>query len=153
VTCDDVRHQLLETEPCDLRIDGSSPLAEHLLGCGDCRRVAQLLLAEQEGLTAAFDRLAPTQIPAPVRRRWLAEPRSRERRTPRLARWLRVAAATAAVILVSVWFGPKGDEPLRLGVTVADRAPIRETTIHRVSGDYAVMQTDNPLITVVWIMP
>jgi len=153
VTCHDVRHQLLETEPSDLRIDGSSPLAEHLRGCDECRRVARLLVAEQERLAAAFDLLAPSQIPVPVRAAWLEQPRSRPRQAPHLVRLLRVAAATAAVIIVSLWFRPKGVERPGPTVTVADRAAIGGTTIHRVSGDYAVMQTDNPLITVVWIMP
>lgn len=169
--CETALERMLEAEPVELRGEGDTELAAHIDRCGRCARAAETILTEldaidsalaeyaegAEGVADAAGAAADTAlaaareqtaavvplrggtvrpgevVPVPSRRSWVHRA------------WIpAVAAAIAAVLLI-----PRDD---RLRVTPP--APAMEPTL-AVSPPpdrgAAIMQTENPNITIVWL--
>ncbi|HYH79138.1 MAG TPA: hypothetical protein VEX86_05055 [Longimicrobium sp.] len=147
--CERARAWMLEADLAELRGGGSSPQAEHLAGCADCRRRAEAILAGMAELDGALASLARTGTDArviPLRRRpspaW------------RAARWaapLAVAATVAAVVLARPP-APAGEPPgvtaERIARVLFPRAPVARAAEGR---SVAVLRTNDPGVTVVWV--
>jgi hypothetical protein len=146
--CERARAWMLEAEPAGLRGEGSSPLADHLAGCGECRRRAEAIVAGLAELDAALAALARPAAPArgiPLRRRpslgW---------RAVRWAAPLAMAAGFAAVVLGRP-LAPVGERP---GVTAERiaRVVFAPAPVARADGrSVAVLKTNDPGVTVVWV--
>ncbi|HUE77804.1 MAG TPA: hypothetical protein VMM83_07680 [Longimicrobiales bacterium] len=136
--CQDALERMLEAEPSALKGDDTADpgLARHLRECARCRAVAEVLVEELDALDAGLDHVARPSRAAPRRR---------------VATWAPLAAAAvlAAVLLLGRDAGRTAipdrgpdvdvDPPARVAVTLpADRGG-------------AVMSTNNPKITVVWL--
>ena len=148
--CERVRELLLEAEPEDLRGDGDGEVARHLQGCPTCARVAAAVLgatrALDEALTAGAARLDPAAIvaralgPAPLA--------ARPRRVRRPGRWAGVAGLAAAAALAAILLTRPPEAPLSPAPRLAQGPPplVEVAT----PTDVAIIQTDNPDITVLW---
>ena len=164
--CSEFRAMILEAEPPELRAEGDGPLAVHLRGCPDCARAAALVLQETAQLeeylgdTPAFDvdailkragfpaGVSETIAPRPAMPREGDPPSFRSFRGQRLWVPLAAAAAIAALLLM------RGSETPRAGVSVAASTTLHAAAplVEPVAGqDAAIMQTDDPDITVVWL--
>ena len=166
--CETALERMLEAGPVELRGEGDTDLAAHIGECGRCARAAETILMELEAIdralaeyaegaegvadAAADAALAASReqaadvvpfrggavrpgevVPVPPRRSWLDRA------------WIpAVAAAIAAVLLIP------GDDSLRVTPTAATAEP---TLAVRPPPDRgaAIMQTENPNITIVWL--
>ena len=155
MTCDEARELLLEAGPDELEGRGGSPLALHLRGCAGCAaaaaRIVQatraldthlLTTADEEAVDAILAGLGHpgSRRTAPVRDR--PDPRWRR------AAWGSLAAAAAAVGLLFVARGsaPVNEAAPRLAASVP-APPLVEASS---AATVAVIETDNPDITVLW---
>jgi len=146
--------------PCDTRIDalraadiaeldGSrrSELERHIASCAGCREAAARILEGNRVLDQALTLTTSPDIDALLARA-STEPVQRDERSPtrRIHRWSVVAAAAA---IGAVMLGRGFDRPLP-----GDSPPIlsdARVAIDVPGGrDVAVLQTDNPDITVLW---
>ena len=149
---------LLEADPDELRGVGESKTAEHVRSCARCAAAAERVLRHNAALDAALAqspdapdvdallRRARLQIDEPMRGpRDTTPDGARARAWRRWRRWAPVAAAAALAALLLI-----GDrEPELIGTPGAPRtavAPLVESPDQNV----AVIQTDNPDITVLW---
>lgn len=163
MTCGEALNRMLEAEPAALRADaGADPvLAEHLRGCGRCRRVAATLVTELEALDAGLEELATA--PGPSRSGSDSPGGSRPRRAAgsgrgvvrRLGTWVPLAAAAvlAAVLLLRPGGDPDPppDGPAGAGAAASVARPGRVAVTLPADRGGAVMSTRNPNITVVWL--
>jgi len=151
--CTEVRELLLEAEPEELRGVGASALAEHLRACRACARIAERILAETRMLDAYLEDAPPPPLPEILRRAGVARasegaPAVPAKRTVR-RRWLWApAAAAAAFAALFVALESRGPVTPSVSTTMpAEPPPVVEPAS---SATVAVMQTDNPDITVLW---
>lgn len=147
MSCREMRDRLLEADRHELEGGGPSPVAEHIRTCAACRATALRILRAEKDLRTAFSRMAP-EPPVRVVRAWTQRPNRR------VNTFVRFAAAAALVVLGGLWLRPGANDrsSTRL-VTVEPSTPLaRGPEVRRASGDYALVQTDNPRITVVWIL-
>ena len=152
--CSEVRELLLEAAPSELRGEGGGVLAEHLLRCEGCRRRAELLLSADETLDAALGAvpapgveailaLAAQPGSAPA---WKTRAGSAVRRAAAARRaWIPLAAAAAVTGLLLISRSPA---PLPLPAAARSEAPPLVETAS--AGGVAIIETDNPNITVLW---
>ena len=155
--CEEFLPLILEGEPHELRGEGDSRLAAHVRTCPRCAHVATQVLGETDRLDAFLVR-EPTraQIDAVLERSgWegapppvgaATPPRSAAGTRRGVRRWTLVAAAAAvgALLLLPVRSVPPGPG---LPAASASRPP----TVEAMSGQrVAVMETENPEITVLW---
>lgn len=164
MNCREVTNALLIADPAELKGIGSTPVAQHVRGCDECRRRAELILAETEVLAAALAMVSQPQtaeplIPAPHARldqHRLDQhvPASVENQPTRMVRipaaaWaaLPLAAALASVLLVrDVQLRPDLQPPDLLSVRHPVSVPVVNAPADR---DLAVIDTGDR-ITVVW---
>ncbi len=156
--CEKMRHLILEGEPHELRGEGGSPLAVHVRMCPRCARAATRVLDETERLDAfltrdptgaqvdaVLERAGRAASPSTARAASDAPPAARPRSPSR--RWAVLAAAAAVgalLLLPGRSLPPPGPELLGPG---ARRLP----TVEAMTGQrVAVVETDNPEITVLW---
>lgn len=155
--CRGFRSQILEGDPHELRGEGDSRLAAHVRECSGCARAAATVLAELERLDAflasdpsdaVVDRVLARAGPTVPGSRGpaLADLHPTGRPRPWPGRWTMVAAAAAVAALLLLPGSP---------VPPAPEAPaggtLRLPTVEAMSGQrVAVLETDNPDITVLW---
>lgn len=161
--CAPFREVMLEADPPELRGEGDGPLARHLRTCPSCARVAALLLEETAHLDAYLTEAPRPDVDALLRRAGFSVgappaptsgPRfaSRMWRFPTRRVWIPVAAA-AALTAILLLRAPEVHTPAASVGSVATSVP-RATppVVEPAAGqDAAIMQTDDPNITVVWL--
>ena len=145
--CAPFRELLLEAEAAELCGKGGSPLARHVRACPSCARAAALVLEETSRLDAFLGEAPPLDVDALLAR--AAAPPLR--RFPGRRIWVPTAAAAALAALL-LWQATEMRTP-----PVSVTAAVERSTpplVEPVPGqDVAVMQTDDPNITVVWLFP
>jgi hypothetical protein len=152
--CENVRRLILEAEPDELRGIGPGAVATHVRGCTSCARLAGRILDE----TAALDEYLAAEADASAVERVLRRagiPIARTAPTPARPRraWVRPSAwvALAAAASVTVLLVARGRIPTPtsrpVALAVAAPPPLVQSSSDRT---VAVMQTDNPDITVLW---
>jgi len=155
--CLDARRALLEAELETLEGGGDGPLALHLRGCPGCASVARAILEGEAALTDALREAAPRldlrkvldlagESEAAVAREGVQELRSWRRPAPGLA-FLPLAAAAAATAFFL------GRPPSLPGPPYAPPASAGGLEVQAPGGGaVAVLQTNNPEITVLWLL-
>lgn len=156
-TCSDIRELLLEASPAELGGEGDGPLAAHLRECALCRRRAARLLEADEALDAALGAPGTLDVEAVLERAarlpsvhlvstWGARAGSAARRALSARRaWVPLAAAAAVAGLLLVARSPA--PPPLPAVAHAEAPPLVEESS---AGGVAIIETDNPDITVLW---
>jgi len=152
MNCSEVRELLLEA---DLDTLEGSPLETHLEGCGECAALLDRLLEGEsllgEELARAATRVAPEIDPAKVRIEAV-----RARRIPWRRAWVPVlaAAAVAGVTFFGPWARPTPRAVMapEWTMSAAEGGSIRPMIESRSHDQMAVLRTNNPDITVVWLM-
>lgn len=145
MTCAQALERIMVAEPAALRGDAGAAAADpeltaHLRGCGRCRAVADVLVAELEMLDDGVEGLAGARPATPV-----------SASHGRLWGPLAAAAALATVLLARS--GGPGPDPAGVPAEVnapAHGEPVVAVTVSPGRGA-AVMGTTNPKITVVWL--
>lgn len=155
--CSSFQEMLLEADPDVLRGEGDSPLAAHVRDCPRCARAATLFLrgADILGETLANNTATPSdEVIDSIIRRARAEsmPTSAVARARTAwflrpsARWVTLAAAASVAALLFVG-GPRRP---RIPVTPTQIAMALPLVDASDESNVAVIQTDNPDITVLW---
>jgi len=153
-SCADVRDLLLEAAPEELRGEGEGPLTVHLRSCAACRRRAELLLRADEALDEALgagpaldvDAILAQAAAAPAEVGWKARAARAARQAAAARRaWIPLAAAAALTGLLLVTRSP-GPPPPPAGAP-AGALPLVESAS---AAGVAILETDNPDITVLW---
>jgi hypothetical protein len=170
--CTPFRELMLEADPGELRGVGNGALARHLRACDSCARVAALLLEETARLDALLDDAPEVDVAGILARAGMSpastapEPRiappsaaavapSAPARVgmlfPRRRIWIPLAAA-AALAAVLLLRSPRLRSP---GASVAAApATAAPPLVEPAAGqDAAILQTDDPEITVIWLFP
>lgn len=156
--CASFRELMLEAEPAELRGEGESPLARHVRNCPACARAAAVLLQETEHVDAFLADAPPLDVDAVLARAGIAPRRAAPgtapgrlgiRRFPTRRVWVPLAAAAALAGLLLL----RGPEPTRVPATdmAAREAPAPPLVEALADQDVAVLPTNDPNITVVWI--
>jgi hypothetical protein len=155
--CLDARRALLEAELETLEGGGNGPLARHLRECTGCSSVARAILEGEAALSDALNEAAPRldlrkvmdlagEAEAAVARKGVQELRSWRRPAPALA-FLPLAAAAAATAFFL------GRPPSLPGPTYSPPASGGGLEVQAPGGGaLAVLQTNNPEITVLWLL-
>lgn len=164
--CASFRDLMLEAEPAELRGEGEGPLARHVRGCATCARTASLLLEETARVDELLSEAPPLDVGAVLARAGVEaraaagraeatrnarpdEARLRILRFPTRRLWvpLAAAAALAGVLLL------RGPGPTRAptGGQAAGEVALPPIVEAAADQDLAVMPTNDPNITVVWI--
>lgn len=153
-TCENVRRLILEAEPDELRGIGSGRVAAHVRDCSSCGHLAARILEETAALDAYLTAEAdPSTVEEVLRRAGIASPhwtgtRSRPRDWwGRRSAWIALAAAASAAALLLARGRVPTTAPVPVALAVAELPPLVQSSSDRT---VAVMQTDNPDITVLW---
>jgi hypothetical protein len=164
--CAEFRAMLLEAEPEELRAEGAGALAVHLRGCPECARLAALVLQETAQLDRYLGHTPGFDVDALLKRAGfpLSAPPLIEKQpagSGKVAagahnlfpgRRLWIPLATAAAVAALLLF--RGPQARRAAPYVASSptgtapAPLVEPVAGQ---DAAIMKTDDPEITVVWL--
>jgi len=159
MTCDEARELLLEAEPGELEGTGGSPLSLHLAACGRCAaaaaRIVQATRALDAHLAAPPDEEAVDAVLAALGR---AGPRPVasvvDLRAPRWRRaaWgsLAMAAAATGLLFVARLPAPINEGANEAAPSVAAAVPPPPLIEASSAATVAVIETDNPDITVLW---
>lgn len=101
--CAEMYEQMLEADLSELRLDGASPLAEHLRDCARCRSIATRLTRDTQLLATVVARRSP-------------------RRTSLARRYAVLAVAASLFVVLARWPDARdvGPVSLRGAVVVAD---------------------------------
>jgi anti-sigma factor RsiW len=143
VTCTEIRDQLLEAAPSELRGEGESAVAQHLRSCPRCRQLAERIVAEERRLQGALVALEPRQPVDDAVRTAVRQARQRRRR-----RWVVASGlAAAAVAVFALWQSGRSALPPAPPPT-AMAQPFVQTSADQ---NVIVYQTANPDIVVVWL--
>ncbi len=143
MTCTEAYEAILEADPGELSGNGDGPLTSHLSGCRRCQQLARAVLDEE----ADLGRTLVETVPSPNLDEILE---GRMHRSPRRRNaWGKVAPVAAAASLVGIFFtrepqlpGPLyTPPPASVGMDV--QAPEGQNV--------AVLKTNNPDITVLWL--
>lgn len=168
MTCAEARERMLVADPSVLageRVGGGEGdvgdrrLAEHLEACARCRRVARVLVEEQESLARALDAAAAGWGDAqePVRESLPAQGGKASVEVSFRPRWWTAAAgaALAAAAALALWLVPGG-----LDLTRGPPSPVVEIggetgpggfeLVAPAAEDVAVFRTGDPDVIVVW---
>ena len=155
--CEDARALLLEADLPDLDADGPSPLADHLRTCARCAEAAAAILQElaslESQLTASVPDGAVDTIMARLGPAGASKPPQPEAAPLSLSRWRRspwipvaMAAGVAGLFFVARMRTPIPERML----PVAASAPSLPLVESSGAATVAVIETDNPDITVLW---
>jgi predicted anti-sigma-YlaC factor YlaD len=151
ITCTDARNALLEADLAELRAGTATLLAEHLAACGDCRGLAERIVATTEALGREQMR-SPRRAGEAAAATAEAEA-DRIRRTRR--RWLAaipaLAAAGIAVMLLARGTPDLPSAPS--AVAAAPAAPADLPLVTSAAHTVAVFKTGDPKIVVIWQFP
>ena len=153
-TCGRPVEALLLAERDELDGSGASELAEHIRACARCGALARSILAGYETLNDTLEPAVELNAPRIValgRARADAGVRHRSRwRLPMRPTWAAATAVAASIaaVLALVLPDPRGPrlEPAWQPPATVARAPVVSAPYHNV----AVIQTDDPDITVFW---
>ncbi|MCG6989398.1 MAG: hypothetical protein LJF06_14645 [Gemmatimonadetes bacterium] len=169
--CTPFRELMLEADPAELRGEGNGALARHLRACAPCARVAALLLEETARLDALLEEAPHVDVagilaragvssappaPAPEAARSATAaarsvPDAVGTRFPRRRLWIPMAAAAAlaAILLLRV----PSVRPPRASVAAAAERPAPPLVEPAAGQNAAILRTDDPEITVIWLFP
>jgi len=152
--CENVRRLILEAEPEDLRGIGPGAVATHVRDCASCARLAAHILEETAALdahlTAGVD---PFAVESVLRQAGIAGTGpgvtrfGRRRPWTRPSAWVAVAAAASIAVLLITRDRIPAPTPTAVALAAAEPPPLVQASSDRT---VAVMQTDNPDITVLW---
>ena len=132
--CTEARDAIVVADLAELRATGGSALAEHLAECGQCRRLADVVIRSTARLTGTSVRRAQAQ-------------RTRARR---ITTWSSVAAA-ATIVAAVVTNRREPDRP-PAPVRVASLPVARQVSLEVGRGQQAtVLKTSDPKVTVIWL--
>lgn len=157
MTCAEARRAILDAEPSVLAGDGDTSLARHLRSCEVCRAAASVVLREEAWLARGMEGVVPAlDLETILQRHILSDSDVSISTRPGWARgrfrsWslallpLAAAAALVALLLVS-------RSPTLPGPTYFPAVASRGLDLAVPEGtSAAIMETDNPNITVVWL--
>lgn len=139
MTCQDALERMLEAEPATLRGDAATDpaLAGHLRACGRCQAVAAVLVDELHALDAGLGELARPPVP---------------RRRRAVLAWVPlIAAAALAAVLLLGRDTTQGPVPIPGPEAVDAAQPAGVAVTLPADRGGAVMSTNNPNITIVWL--
>lgn len=139
MTCQDALERIMEAEPATLRGDAAADpaLAGHLRACGRCQAVAAVLVEELDALDAGLGDLARPRVP-PRRRAVLA--------------WVPlIAAAALAAVLLLGRDTTRAPVPIPGPEAVESAQPAGVAVTLPADRGGAIMSTNNPNITIVWL--
>lgn len=151
MTCASARVLLLEADPSDLRGEGESPLAVHLRACAGCRARADAILAAEAELDAALRTLAaPSAEPAGTGVISIRRSPSRGGRTALAAATFAALAATVAGVILTrpPAARPQGATVDEIARLMYPDAPVAQA---RAGSSVAILKTNDPGVTVVWV--
>ena len=144
---------LLRADVDELKGSGSSELAGHIRGCEHCGTVARSILSGYEALDDTLEAAVRVQEPSIVAlgRARAADARPRTRwRLPTPPAWAAATAAAASIAAVMALLLPAPPKPQLEQVwqppAITASAPVVSAPHHNI----AVIQTDDPDITVFW---
>lgn len=158
------RDELLEADLHELTGDSDSEIGLHVRACSTCAEAAQRILATNRALDAALHSPPPLDVQALVARaKFVAVPgventedhlsgRAPARRRPNgpgLRQWRRWAGMAAAAAIAALLLARPGNRPLP-GVELHPVAVAPAALDVPPGHNLAVIQTDNPDITVLW---
>lgn len=173
--CDEALERMLEAEPAELRGETDTELAAHIAGCDRCAAVAAAMLEEADVVDAALDGYAVGRsmgeaagADAPTRHHTAAdaaaeaalaaareEPAEAIPRAQRTAPWIRRAwiPLAAAAALAAVLVLRHAPAPLPTGTPTPDAPTVQPRVSITPPADKgaAIMATENPNITIVWL--
>lgn len=134
IECARIRAEMLEADLPELKGTAGTPLSEHIASCGDCRAVADRLLAAYRELDSGLSALGPRRNVLPLRRR--------------IARWapLPLAAAAVLALLLTRPATQEVKEPTQLAALMFKEEPL----VTPPAGKQAMVMEKNDL-TVVWL--
>jgi len=148
--CAEARERLLEADLEELRTEGGSPLAMHLMGCTDCRKAAEAIAGAESAIASVLERQQPASRFAEAvdtaSRSVEISGRSRKRWFPLL---LPLAAAAALFILLLPLFDRKVESPIEIVVPElqaelpAVKAPPGKSAM--------ILDTGSPDFQIIWL--
>jgi anti-sigma-K factor RskA len=163
VTCHDAR-ELLAHEDLGVALEPGTPLAEHLAGCADCRRLAEALRADLAELGVAYRAIDSSTPARTFAERAMAAASDTTTGPPpagvstiRRGRWtwmlIPVGIAAAAVLAVVGNGVLNRGAPTTAPLAAAVAPPVEPgVTVEVPNGHNAIVfETKNPKISVVWI--
>ncbi len=150
-SCARVRDALLLAEPAELRGEGPGPVATHVRTCAACRAAARRIL---EGTQALDEWLG--SVGAPPSLEALSALASVGRRPPgramprgrRALAWIGLSVAAAAIAVLVL--PPDRPAPVGSGGPTADPEELLPLVQDAEGRSFAVLETDDPNITVLW---
>lgn len=171
-TCTPFRELMLEADPAELRGEGNGDLARHLRVCEPCSRVAALLLEETARLDALLEEAPDVDVAGILARAGVSSapsgpaseavrpamaasaasvPGRLGMRFPRRRLWIPLvaAAALAAILLLRA---PWVRSPTA-SVAAAPESAAPPVVEPAAGQDAAILRTDDPEITVIWLFP
>lgn len=144
--CESRLEALQEADIGELSGSGDSDLARHIRSCARCRAAAEDVIAAVRSLDSALNSTAEPDVDALLARARMRPLRGAVGVLPLSTRRWSMLAAAAAIGAIMLGRGERplpGDTPLLLSTaSVAFDVPTGR--------DVAVLQTDNPNITVLW---
>jgi hypothetical protein len=151
MTCESARSALLEADREALEGRGADPLSAHLRSCARCELVAAALLERERSLADALASRAPP--PSPERAQAIVRLASASRdarvRAARVLVPTAAAAALALALLLPEARPARSGGGTRPGEAEAPTSPRIDPPPGR---SVAVMRTNDPSITVVWLL-
>ncbi len=146
--CADAVALILEADSVDLRGEGNSPLARHVRACSRCQALAQIVIDEERILAVQMAQVVPSPDLDEILHRSLAT--ISERRGPRRFRRAGLALVPLAAAAVVAALFLRGDPPLPGSTYSPPDRPAHFGLELPEGRNAAVLQTDNPDITVLW---
>ena len=141
---------LLEADVEELRGLAETELGVHISGCISCAAAARKVLQGNDALDHVLDSAPPIDARALVARARLEALPKAEGRAPNPARrWRGWTALGAAASIAALLVLSDRDVPMP-GVELAPRTEVHSIVDVAVGQSVAVIQTDNPDITVLW---
>lgn len=153
MNCREARAGILEGDPSTLAGQSADPLALHIQGCPQCRDAAAVVLQGQAALGAALEASVPDpDLDAALEWATAGRPGAQEIRRGRIRsgrwwKWASLPLAAAAAALVLLFPGDPsipGDTDGSARVAEGLELEVPEGT------NVAVLETNNPDITVLW---
>jgi anti-sigma factor RsiW len=149
MTCSEAP-RVVEAEPSVLDGTDDSLLARHVATCAECTEIAGRILEGNRFLHATLDATGDLDVDALLARAAIQPDRVPFERRPFLrVAFLAAAALLAAFLLVRRGQPPVSDPAELASIGVRADAAYRGLDV-RTESDLAILQTDNPDITVLW---